>query len=360
MKYNREQKLAEYGNGTYAKIILDSIGPDGTRLTTMELRFHRYILAELNTHRDLSRNAASSRALPFKKTLAAVRDDPALPIDWLMEQSGMQAGVPIEEPYLRIAKQIWIEARDKAWEYVNLLISGPKLHKQWANRLIEPFMWTTDIITFSRPDNLFNQRCHKDAQPEFKALADCMQMGYYANDPEPIGFGNLHLPYIRAEDWDDMRQWLKSPMLAGHPWQLEQNGPTAKSVSDVVKWVSTARCARVSYLNHDGVRAIQSDIDMYHTRLLRGGHWSPFEHIAWPCEHVDILREINAGIQHDSKMYRDEFVDDASSIKAICTKTGNFGHGWHQFRKEFPNENRTKFIPNLQELGPFLLGRGAK
>ena len=73
--------------GLCARVLLDSISPAGVRLTTMEATFHRFILPEFNTHRAFSRNAASSRAIPIKKVIAAVRDDPAMPVFWGKNQS---------------------------------------------------------------------------------------------------------------------------------------------------------------------------------------------------------------------------------------------------------------------------------
>ena len=49
-----------------AKVIADSVCPKGVRMTTMEIEYPRFILAELNTHRMLSKNSASSRAIPVK------------------------------------------------------------------------------------------------------------------------------------------------------------------------------------------------------------------------------------------------------------------------------------------------------
>ena len=63
-----------------AKIVADSIYKQGQRLTTFTVVFPRFILAELNTHRMLSRNSASSRARPFQAMLNDVRKDPFVPI----------------------------------------------------------------------------------------------------------------------------------------------------------------------------------------------------------------------------------------------------------------------------------------
>ena len=74
-----------------ARIIADSMGPNGARVTTFELTMPRIVLAEHNTHRMYSRNAASSRAIPVEKMLTPIEEAPMLPVWWGKNQSGMQA-----------------------------------------------------------------------------------------------------------------------------------------------------------------------------------------------------------------------------------------------------------------------------
>jgi hypothetical protein len=304
---------------TSAKVILDSISPDGTRLVTVEATFHRFILAELNTHRVFSRNAASSRAIPVERMLQRVTDDPAMPVKWGMNQAGMQAGDELTGSNLDNAATEWILARNDAVKHAHYLGTLFSLHKQWTNRLIEPWQWCTDIITTTDFDNMFWQRCHKDAQPEFKALADAIQLAYYRSEPTPLQPGEWHLPYIKDVDWDDAGK-----MQDGN--QLE-----------ILKQVSVARCARVSYLNHDGQRALPGDLRLFN--FLRGsGHWSPFEHVATPCDHQALIDNLHKSF------------GEHSPIAAVCKLTGNFRRGFHQYRKDFKDENRTRFIPNLPEL----------
>ena len=62
-----------------AEIIADSLSPQGHRLTTFICVFPRIVLAEFNTHRMLSRNSASSRAIPFNKMLEMVKTNPFIP-----------------------------------------------------------------------------------------------------------------------------------------------------------------------------------------------------------------------------------------------------------------------------------------
>ena len=147
-----------------AKVLADSISPDGVRLTTMEVTFPRIVLAEFNTHRMFSRNSASSRAIPVEKMIQRVLDDPFSPVWWGKNQSGMQAAEELSGEALRLARQHWLDARDFAISCVRLF-QAPEisLHKQIANRLLEPFLWHTVVVTATEWENFFALRCHKDA-----------------------------------------------------------------------------------------------------------------------------------------------------------------------------------------------------
>lgn len=301
--------MTQEKSGPSAKIIADSISEWGHRLVTMEVRMHRFILAEMNTHRAFSRNSASSRAIPVSKIIDRVESDPAYPVLWGKEQKGMQTGDPFELKEVEDIVHIWDLTRKHCLTAAHLL-KAVGLHKSLINRLLEPFMWHTAIITATEWDNFFHQRCSPDAQPEMKAVADQMQLAYYSSTPTQLGYGAWHLPYIRPEDPDDVRIYLGADGTASSPFQQTQT----------LKRISTARCARVSYLTQDGHRDISLDLDLY-DRLYGSGHWSPFEHVATPVPD-----------KNDPEWYNSNFI------------------GWKQFRKEFGNENRTHFLPNLPEL----------
>ena len=150
-----------------ARILLDSLSPVGARLTTMEVRYPRFIHSEMMTHRVFSRNAASSRAVPIKKMIAAVREEPAMPIFWGKNQSGMAAREEIVGDARVRAETEWRRALDNALETAEQLSSSEvDLHKQLVNRILEPFAWITVIITATEWANFFTQRLHADAQPE--------------------------------------------------------------------------------------------------------------------------------------------------------------------------------------------------
>jgi thymidylate synthase ThyX len=237
-----------------AKIIADSISPAGVRLTTLQVTFPRFLLPEFNTHRMLSRNSASSRAIPVKKRIEAVLADPFIPEQFGRNQKGMQAHHNLEGEDLALAREIWIGTLNvAALEAQHLDEIG--VHKQLANRLLEPFMWHTVVVTATDWDNFFHLRRHPDAQPEFQKIAGMMRDVMEASEPKEFCYGDWHLPYITDEDYSSENAGLH------------------------IGAISAARCARVSYLTHEGKRDISADSALA-TRLLASGHLSPFEHPA--------------------------------------------------------------------------------
>ena len=166
-----------------AQVICDSIAPGGSRLTTMELESPRSTLAEFNTHRVFSRNSASSRAIPVQKILERVREDPFVPIRWEGNRPGMQAGEPLTERDVKACQAVWANAVGYAAAFAEQL-HGVGLHKQWANRLLEPFMWHQVVVTSSEWQNFFDQRVSPLAQPEMHELARAMLTVY--NESKPL------------------------------------------------------------------------------------------------------------------------------------------------------------------------------
>jgi thymidylate synthase ThyX len=231
------------------KVIADSIY-NKDRITTLECTYPRYIHSEMMTHRAFSRNAQSSRAVPIEKMLERVERDPVMPM-WTENQKGMQgAELRYDGDAYRSADLDWLEARDAAVRAARCLI-GHGIHKQNVNRLLEPFSWITVLITATDWDNFFQLRVNPAAQPEMYKIAELMFDAIDFSDPK---YQRKHLPYITDYDREHT---------------LEENLPR----------ISAARCARISYLTHDGQRDLAKDLDLSH-RLLQDKHLSPFEHIA--------------------------------------------------------------------------------
>lgn len=243
-----------------AKIIADSVSGDGVRLTTFQLKFHRFILPEFNTHRSFSRNFSSSRAIPVAKMIEQVRFDPAIPVHWGKNQPGMQAHEELTGSSLDLAKKAWLDASEAAVEAANRMVDVG-VHKQVVNRILEPFQWVSGVVTATDWDNFFELRAHPDAQPEIQALAHLMQEKMEANTPREMKRGDWHLPYVQPHEFADYGDDV-----------------------ELLKKVSAARCCRVSYMKHDGTHAnIEEDLALCN-RLVgsRPLHASPFEHQATP------------------------------------------------------------------------------
>ena len=297
------------------KVICDSIAPCGKRLTTITSTFPRIILSEVNTHRDRCRNAASSRAIPFIKMRESIRQDPFIPIAWGLEQSGMQAGDAIPPELAELAEQLWLQACESAQRYAKMIhnigttyndlntVQRPefaevKIHKSIPNRLVEPWMWCTQVMSATEWNNFFRLRCHPDAEVHFQKIANMIKDALAASTPiERNGKGepeSWHLPFILPEDWD---------------WTRTEAKDFVDTAMGMLKRISTARCARVSYLTHEGKRDPSKDLELF-DRLVQGsgfGHWSAHEHIAEACDTLE--------------------------------RSGPF-IGWKQFRKEFVLENQ--------------------
>lgn len=243
-----------------ARVIEDSISEGGKRITTMQVKFHRFILPEFNTHRVFSRNFSSSRAIPTKKLLEQVRDDPAVPVHWGKNQAGMQAAEELEGDALKNAKFSWKRSAESAAAMAEIM-SDLGAHKQIVNRIIEPYLWANGIVTSTEWDNWFELRAHEDAQPEIHELALRMREAMAASTPKLLKQSEWHLPYVSVEE----RQTMETSL---------------------VQKISAARCCRVSYLKHDGTAPnVEEDLKLFDR--LAGAvplHASPLEHQATPMQ----------------------------------------------------------------------------
>jgi hypothetical protein len=275
--------------GYGCKVICDSISPGDVRLTTFEVTFPRIVLAEFNTHRVFSRNSASSRAIPVEKRIAMVEADPFIPEQFGKNQKGMQAGEVLDETEAHLARLAWRAAcADAIHRARQLCVVG--VHKQLANRLLEPFCWQTVVVTATEWSNFFGLRCNPAAQPEIRKIAECMREVMYGSTPDRVEVGGWHLPYVTGVEQDT---WVRA---------------CAFDAVHLAK-ISSARCARVSYLTQDGRRDLDEDLSLA-VRLESSGHMSPFEHAAQVVEGL-------AGTE----------------------MTGNFSPPWFQLRKYMAHED---------------------
>jgi hypothetical protein len=319
-----------------AKVILNSVAPNGVKLISVEVRFWRSILAELNTHRNTAKNAASSRAIPFYRqskepevadpwiitdtpyyppvpncTYSYIKDDPFIPEFIGAEQKSMQSGDELEGEDRKKAISLIHEMREfnlqKCKEMYDLGV-----HKSIINRYVEPWMYTTVLITATEWKNLFRLRIHPSAEKHFCQMATMIRDALRYSTSTYVEYGQWHLPYVHSDEYAEIDKFASG--LSHRDMASAQLTPGDTGIVKCA--ISSARCARLSYLTQDGRRDLEEDWKLFN-RLINPTtptgdpddaiHASPTEHVGRPL--------------HTAK--------DTS---------GPF-RGWGQFRKLFANEN---------------------
>lgn len=282
-----------------AKVIADSINPDtGKRITTLAIKIPRIILSEHNTHRSLSRNFSSSRAIPSKKLRKEAWEHPFVPIYWGANKSGMSADQQLTGFNLSMAKFSWKLAGKFAVMFHKMMeLVG--VHKQTCNRIIEPWMSVVGTITSTEWDNFLRLRYDRNAQPEIIVLAKKIHDAIKASEPT-VPENGIHLPFIDEEE--------------------RRTFP----IDQLIK-ISVARCCRTSYANCLGKKSQpEEDIKLYH-RLLGNGHFSPFEHIALIPNHGRVAKELQYDLQRNFR-------------------------GWYQLRAFVQPESNTKYLNKMYNI----------
>jgi thymidylate synthase ThyX len=279
-----------------AEIVADSVNIQGNRITTYVLTYPRMIHAEVMTHRMFSRNAASSRAIPFEKMLKMVEEDPFIPIAWQKDHKGMQGTEYIDNDYL--VETNWLMARDKAIEMAkNLSTYG--VTKQICNRLLEPFQWYTCLVTATEYDGFFDLRCPKYTFNSyyigngelmesriFKSKKDALK-SITPDDQSLTAWlslsksgAEIHIQALAEAMWDAKNE-SKPQLLKAREWHIPFGDKIGnpENLTDEELKIATARCARLSYLTFDDKIDYQKDLDLFNM-LLESKHMSPFEHCA--------------------------------------------------------------------------------
>ena len=340
-----------------AKVIADSLSPTGDRLTTLEIVFPRYILAELNTHRLFSKNSASSRAIPFKKMIKEVENNPFIPYAFQKDHSGMQGTEYItDEDEIKEVKEAWLKAKDLAVSSARLLNEGLDVSKQLANRLLEPFLYHKVLISATEWENFFNLRCpqyttpngifksRKEAikslqSPENKTvqcyscedildwlkinqgqadihmmfLAEAIYDAIQESTPKKLRGGEWHIPYGDNMDSNELKMLHNKYCTSEYnPDNPMPDSYFTEALDSLMCKVSIARCARLSYqtLGDNPVIDYEKDLELYDI-LSKSGHWSPFEHVA------------RAMTKEEHNYYtRTEPVITASCLSGVYTEKG--------------------------------------
>lgn len=309
-----------------ARVVADSISETGKRIATFELEYHRFIHSELMTHRQFSRNAMSSRAVPVNKMIEQVRNTPATPIHWGKNQAGMQAEVE-NNNYISCPEYIGLDSeintREMYWSLCAKVasdmaqqMSDAGYHKQIVNRLLEPFQMMKTVLTATEFDNFFWLRLDADAQPEIQELAKCMSEAMSLSKPELLKEGEWHTPYVTHYVFED-----------GMKYGVEDSDGQMYYVSEKEAIaISASCCGQVSYrvLNNTYEKAM----DIYN-KLISGSkvHASPFEHQATPYNMVNGWEQ---GVTH---------IDSSGEVWS-----GNFC-GWIQHRQLLDNHTCYHYEP---------------
>ena len=354
-----------------AKIIADSISPFSKRLTTFIVTYPRIVHAEMCRHRMHSRNTASSRAIPFSKMVKEVEENPFIPIAWQKSHKGMQ-GSEYFDDYVPLIIH-WEIARDKAIETAKTL-NKQGVTKQLCNRLLEPFVWVTEIITGTEWANFFELRCpqyvvnwyssqknkteifrsrkevinhveennlkngwencrnwddnqwlqinNSQAEIHIQKIAEMMWDARNESTPKQLKAGEWHIPF--GDNFDDGKLrdmfWIadKNPDPSYVAWQKEK-----------VK-IATARCARLSYATLGDNPKIDYEADIrLHDKLASMKHWSPFEH----CARAMTEYEFNSHHRGIFVPYGDDNKDEVG----MALDSNSFGwcgnlQGWINYR----------------------------
>lgn len=294
------------------KILAYSLSPEGIPIITFELEYPRFILAELNTHCMLARNTASSRAIPIETVIDLIQQDPVMPVYWGKKNKGMSAIEEIED--IEAAKKVWLDLRDAAIKAAQEF-DKLQLHKQIANRILEPWVRAKTVLTGTEMANFFWLRYHKAAQPEFRVLAQEMYNAVKEASPTALNYGEWHLPYI-----DTYR---------GVDGNLKYSVNGEEIPLDLARKISASCCAQVSYRKLDD--SIEKASKVYSTLIENSPvHASPVEHQATPINpHSDNL----AGITH---------MDSNHMLWSAKFR------GWIQFRKLIENESVPGFYIDIE------------
>lgn len=271
-------------NQIVAKVIADSISPEGKRITTFELEYPRIIHSELMTHRLFSRNAMSSRAVPIAKMVEQVMTNPAMPVRFGANKPGMQdKGVEHTDLINDYTPRDWWKLAGLSAARFAQDFADSGYHKQIANRLLEPFQRMKAVFTATELNNFWWLRIDADADPTIEALVMEMKRVFDASNPESLQPGEWHTPYV---DHVYEHKTDDGPgVFVGYCIQGEEDLSPVMLTKEEAVAISASCCAQVSYriLNSTKEKAL----DIYQ-KLISGNkvHASPFEHVATPMEEI--------------------------------------------------------------------------
>ena len=322
-----------------AKVVCDSISEQGVRLTTFEIEYPRIVMSEFNTHRSVSKNSSSSRAIPVSKMLEHTQTVNLKPVYFGSKKAGMQAGKELVGGDLINAKLFWESALFDAVTWATEL-DELGVAKEVTNRLVEPFQLVKVVCTATDWDNFFNLRLHPDSDPNICMLAYKMYQAMQESEPVELKVGEWHLPFV-----DKLLDENLNLISYGVSHEDDTYGTMHKPVTleQAIK-LSAASCASVSYRT-EGMTLEKADkiFDM----LIKAEviHASPFEHLATPIskeieiENSDYLTVGFINKVGDSNTWQ-QGITHMNKQGQLCS--GNL-RGFVQYRHLLPNNTNWEF-----------------
>lgn len=273
-----------------------------TEVVTLEVELHRFILSENNTHKAQSRNIQSSRAIPVIRQLEQIINDPAMPVFYGKNVSGMVASEELPEYIIEECKEIILWMRDQCVEGVRKL-HDLGLHKGLSNRYVEPWMWTKGVVTATVAawKDMFKLRCHYQAQPEIRVLFEAIENAISQSVPNVLEEGDIHLPYF-----GDSGVWKKT---------YEEFCPITKE--EAIQ-ISLSCIAQVSYRRLDTTLEKAEKVVGMLNLPCKGvfpedpPHFSPAEHIAIAVD----KKRFEAGKELSGNFHSEDFVQYRKLLEA--------------------------------------------
>jgi thymidylate synthase ThyX len=285
----------------FAKVIADSLNTKtGDRITTVEILCPGPIWGEWLTHRLLSRNAGSGRAVPIKRFRETMEADPYTPKVWYAAQKGMGATTPVTHAQAVVAGTIWKNLQSHCAN-ANASMEAAGVCKKQANNCLRPFVMVPAVVTATEWRNFLKLRCTPEAEPDMRIMAEMTRDALAASVPRQLQPGQWHLPYVTDEE---------GAYCVGGGFEPSRLGLCR---------LSAGRCAGVSFFRHGVDREAQDMIDLCCKTLEKNGHWSPLEHPAVALSE-NVLVGNYAGWMQFRKFFPDESGGDLLSAVPISNK----------------------------------------
>lgn len=311
----------EKDNGIYAEVIKHSSTEHGKEIATVAVKYGLIVHSELLRHRMLSRGVKSNRAIPTKVIRQEVLNDPYVPVFLGLNKPGMVSTQEIK--WKRIGKAIFLSVRYPV-VFAHWLLEKLGAHKEWTNRLLNPWQWVRETITFTEANNMYALRMHPAAQRDAQYVVECIKEAVdksrECGNVDVLSNSEWHTPYVTS--FRDTN---------GEFVYMDNDGsyltPAEASVC------SAARCARSSYDKHDGGKAtLEDDVKLFSSLMDDNPkHASPVEHQASPMSKPTVAMHttVKNALAEDGVTH----VDKEGKLWS-----GNF-MGWIQHRQLIPQHD---------------------